>query len=88
LEHAYAVPVHEPGVVAFQVHPERASHVACANFDVHATDMPLHEPMTVVSQLQPGVAGHETALRIAQLVAVGVPTQRGPVVKICVAAGA
>jgi hypothetical protein len=55
---------------------------------VHATDVPLHEPIVVASQVQPGITGHEVALRVAQVAAVGVPTQRGPVVKVSVALGA
>ncbi len=86
-EHGYPVPVHEPMVVAFHVQPERDSHVACANFEVHATAVPLHEPMVVAFHVQPGVAGHETPLRARQLVVVGVPMQRGPVVNVSVGVG-
>jgi hypothetical protein len=89
-EQALAVPLHEPGVVAFQVHPGSAMHVACANFDVHDTDVPLHEPVIIGDQVQPGVISHVVCnVCVPQLApAKGVPTQRGPVVKICVAAGA
>jgi hypothetical protein len=86
-EHAYDVPAHEPGVVAFHAQPVRPSHVSCVNFEAHATDVPMHEPITVVSQLQPGVAGHEVELSIEQVVVAGVPTQRGPVVNVSVGGG-
>jgi hypothetical protein len=74
--------------VAFHAQPVSASHVSCVNFEVQATDVPMHEPITVVSQLQPAAVVQEVELvKLEQLVTDGVPTQRGPVVKVMVGGG-
>jgi len=89
LEQAYEVPAHEPIDIAIQAQPDSASHVAWANFEVHASAVPLHDPITVSSHMQPGVLAHVAdVVLVEQAVAVGVPMQRGPVEKIVVDVGA